>query len=182
MSDVEARVEDNMQPLPKMFLCTDFDDNAEMAQAAGGELREIVDRISSIMDDSLRILRALDLTESGSVRARTARNYLRSAVAVGETLLAKMDRAAGSFLFHRDADLFHPLTAQTEASHVDDVPTIGDWLPSCIQRNQHVLATFGGDAAILFARCGEIVVAHPRDDPRVPWTTWPRCPQCVSPA
>ena len=55
----------------------------------------------------------------------------------------------------------------------------GDWLPSPFDttRRQHRLAHL--TQAGFMSACGFVLVTYPKDDPRVPWTTWPKCAECA---
>lgn len=60
------------------------------------------------------------------------------------------------------------------------VPQIGDWLPAPIgDRAQHRLGWIQRDFPQLVSSCRLPVVTYPTDDTRVPWTTWPKCPDCL---
>lgn len=55
---------------------------------------------------------------------------------------------------------------------------IGNWLPSPCWRVQHRLSGIAFGEPQLRTPCGAVVVTYRSDDPRVPWPSWPRCPEC----
>ena len=59
---------------------------------------------------------------------------------------------------------------------------IGDWLPSPydVDARQHRLVSITSEFGLMSV-CGHVLVTYRENDPRVPWTSWPKCTEWQAP-